>query len=135
MQRRHFLSLVLWLLPGVADAQQQPVLRNTGDALRVPFTCAEDDLQAVGLLCTEDEPCAIYLELSALATAGKKLFLAGNLHSTSATISSVVLASDDSGATWKEPSPRLRGASLDQLEFYDPEHGWAAGEIQYPLPR
>lgn len=125
----------VFLLPGLVAAQQPPVLRFSGEPLKLPFTCAEEELQSVGLLCTEDEPCAIFLELNGIAIAGKKLFVAGNLHSTSATLSSILLASDDNGLTWKEPSPRLRGASLDQLEFYDLEHGWAAGEVQYPLPR
>lgn len=126
---------VLWLLPGILLAQGAAVLKNSGEPLRVSFACAEDDLQSVGLLCTEDEPCAIYLELAAVAASGKKIFLAGNLHSTSATISSILLSTDDGGATWKESSARVRGAALEQLQFYDPDHGWAAGEIQYPLPR
>jgi hypothetical protein len=138
--RRHLaLALLGFLSGGFLSAQvaapQSAVLRNSGEPLRVPFTCAEEELQSVGLLCTEDEPCSVYLELSAIAPAGKKLFLAGNLHSTSATLSSVLLASDDGGATWKEPSPRLRGASLEQLEMYDLDHGWAAGETLHPLPR
>jgi hypothetical protein len=110
-------------------------MRNTGEPLRVSFACAEDELQAVGLLCTEDEPCAIYVELAAAEMAGRKMFVAGNLHSSSATLSSILLSSDDNGATWKEPSARARGAALEQLEFYDLDHGWAAGESQYPLPR
>jgi photosystem II stability/assembly factor-like uncharacterized protein len=43
--------------------------------------------------------------------------------------------SDDGGATWKEPTARIRGAALDQLQFQDAKYGWAAGETQYPLPR
>jgi hypothetical protein len=101
----------------------------------MPFACAEDELQAAGLLCTEDEPCSIFLELTSVASAGKKLFAAGNLHSSSVTIGSVLVASDDNGLTWKEPAPRLRGASLDQVQFVDADHGWAAGETQYPLTR
>lgn len=119
-------TALLGLISGITSAQQ---------AVKVPFPCAEEELQSAGLLCTEDEPCAIYLELNAIVPVGKKLFLAGNLHSTSATLSSILLSSDDNGLTWKEPSPRLRGASLGQLEFHDLEHGWAAGEVQYPLPR
>ena len=121
--------------PAIEKAPKTAVLRNSGEPLLLPFTCAEDELQSVGLLCTEDEPCSIYLELSNLAIAGKKIFLAGNLHSTSATLSSILLSSDDSGATWKEPTPRVHGAALEQLEFYDLDHGWAGGETQYPLPR
>ncbi|MEA2874798.1 MAG: hypothetical protein QOH67_5173 [Hyphomicrobiales bacterium] len=133
--QRHIVSVLLWLVPVAVIAQQSPVLRNSGEPIRLPFTCAEDELQSVGLLCTEDEPWSVFLELSTVASAGKKLFIAGNLHSTSATLSSILLASDDGGATWKEPSARVRGASLDQLEFYDLDHGWAGGELQYPLSR
>jgi hypothetical protein len=103
--------------------------------MRVPFACAEDDLQMAGLLCTDGDPCPIYLELNAVTAAGRKLFLAGDIHATSASLSSVLLGSDDGGATWKEPSARVRAADLDEIQFYDPEHGWAAGETQYPLLR
>lgn len=112
-----------------------PVIRNTGEPMKVPFACDEDELQSVGLLCTEDEPCAVYLELAGVAIAGKKIFVIGNLHSSSATLSSILLSSDDSGATWKEPAARVRGTALEQVEFYDLDHGWTAGESQYPLPR
>lgn len=121
-----WIAAVLLLTPAISIAQQ-PV--------KVSFACAEDELQAAGLLCTEEEPCAIFLELSAIAPAGRKLFLAGNLHATSGTIASIFVASDDTGLTWKEPAPRLPGAAIEHLQFYDLEHGWAAGEIQYPLPR
>ena len=103
--------------------------------MRVPFACAEDELTMAGLLCTDGDPCPIYLELNAITSAGKKLFLAGDLHATSASLSSVLIGSDDGGATWKEPTARIRGADLDDVEFFDPEHGWAAGETQYPLMR
>jgi hypothetical protein len=124
MFRRLILSLIP-LLAVVAQAQTP---------IRVPFECAEDQLQSAGLLCTEDEPCAIYLELSAIAPLGKKLYLAGNLHANAGTLSSILLASEDGGLTWKEPSPRIPGAALDQIQFHDLEHGWAAGETQVPLP-
>jgi len=139
---RHLTGSVIFLLPYVLAAQErvQPpeiidsVLKNAGQPIHVPYKCAEDELQFVGLLCSEDEPCPIFLELSSVATAGKKLFLGGDLHATAGTLSSILLMSDDAGATWKEPARRIRGAALDQMEFYDLEHGWAAGEIQYPLP-
>jgi photosystem II stability/assembly factor-like uncharacterized protein len=102
---------------------------------RVPFACDEEDLQAAGMSCSEDDPCPIYLEINSIAPNGRKLFLAGNLHSTSATLSSILLMSEDSGAGWKEPSPRVRGSALDQLQFYTLQDGWAAGEAQYPLAR
>jgi len=110
-------------------------LSNTGEPIRVPFACAEDDLRTAGLLCTADDPCPVYLELSSVVPAGKKLFLAGDLHATSATLSSFLLSSDDGGSTWKEPFKRIPGSALEQIQFYDAEHGWASGETQYPLPR
>jgi hypothetical protein len=118
-----------------AFAQESAVLANTGDPMRLRYTCAEEDLQWAGMSCTEEEPCPIYLELSSIAPDGRKVFLAGNLHSTSATLGSVLLMSEDAGATWKEPVARIRGAALDQMQFYNLQAGWAAGETQYPLAR
>jgi hypothetical protein len=110
-------------------------LSNNGEPMRVPYACAEDDLQWAGMSCTEEEPCTIYLELSSVVPDGRKIFATGNLHSNSATLGSVLLQSEDSGTTWKEPTPRIRGSALDQLQFYNLQTGWAAGETQYPLPR
>ena len=120
------LRQALFLLPLALLAQ---------DPVAVSFSCAENDLQSAGLLCTEDEPCPIYLEINSIAPAGKKLFLAGDLHATAATLSTILLSSDDGGKTWKEPAERIPGGAIDQLQIYDLEHGWAAGEIQYPLSR
>lgn len=117
------------------SAQDSPILTNSGEPIRVAYACAEDDLQFAGMSCTDDETCAIYLELSSVVAEGKKILTAGNLHSNSATLGSLLLLSDDSGATWKEPAARMRGSALDQVQFYNPQTGWAAGETQYPLPR
>ncbi len=106
---------------------------QAGAPVRVPFTCAEDDLQFAGMDCTEGRPCAVYLELNAVAALGNKMLAAGNLHSGSSTIASVLLVSDDAGVTWKEPAARLRGSSIEQVQFPDPMHVYAAGELQYPL--
>jgi photosystem II stability/assembly factor-like uncharacterized protein len=81
-----------------------------------------------GMACTEDQPRAIYLELSAVVREGTKILVAGDLHSGSATLGSVLLLSDDSGATWKEPAARIRGNALDQVQFYNAQTGWAAGK-------
>ena len=105
------------------------------EPVRIPFGCSEAELQTAGLLCTEEEPCPIYLEINAIAPAGKRVFLGGDIHATSSTIASVLLSSDDGGVTWKEPAARIPGASIDQLEIYDLEHGWGAGGTQYPLSR
>jgi len=84
--------------------------------------------------CSADDPCPVYLEISAVAANGSKVLAAGDLHGRSATLASILLLSEDSGATWKEPAARLRGATIDQLEM-NSQAGWAAGESLYPLPR
>jgi hypothetical protein len=124
--------------PGSSQAtlgSSQATLTNTGEPMRVEFACAEDEILRSGLDCSDDQPCPIYLELSVVARNGRKIFAVGNLHATSVTLSSLLLASADNGASWREPSPRIPGASLDALQFYDLEHGWAAGETQDPLAR
>jgi hypothetical protein len=110
-------------------------LLNTGAPMEVRFACADEDLAAVGMYCADDDRCPVYLELSGVSAAGKKLLLAGNLHSSSATLYSILLMSGDGGAAWKEPIGRTRGAALDQVQMLDSMHGWAAGETQYPLAR
>ncbi|HYA16276.1 MAG TPA: hypothetical protein VEF06_02360 [Bryobacteraceae bacterium] len=125
-----FLSFAL-----LAVAAEPQILTNTGEAMRVAYTCPDDDMQFAGMYCSESEPCAIYLELSAVAASARKILISGNLHSSSATLYSVLLSSDDAGATWKEPVARIRGSAIDQLQVLDAQHAWAAGETQYPLAR
>jgi photosystem II stability/assembly factor-like uncharacterized protein len=105
------------------------------EPFRVSYGCAEAELQNAGLLCTEDEPCPIFFEINAIASVGKKIVLAGDIHATAATLASVLLTSDNGGAAWKEPVPRIPGASLDQLQVVTPDRAWAAGETQFPLLR
>jgi hypothetical protein len=116
-------------------AQETAVLRNDGQPIRVPFACTSENLDWAGLACADDDPCSIYLELNAVAAAGKMIFLAGDLHAQSATLSSILLASDDGGLTWKEPFARVRAAALDQFQFYNAQDGWISGETVYPLAR
>ncbi len=97
--------------------------------------CAEEDLAAVGMSCTDENPCPIYLELSGISSSGKRLAATGNLHGSSTTLYSVLLSSDDGGADWKEAAARVPGAALDQVQLLDAQHGWAAGEVQVPLAR
>lgn len=116
-------------------AVSDSLLTNNGAPMRVGFTCNDEDFTSVGLSCSDDDRCAIYLELSGVSAAGKKLSVAGNLHASSTTLYSLLLISDDNGASWKEPTERLRGAALEQVQMLDPTHGWAAGEDQVPLTR
>jgi photosystem II stability/assembly factor-like uncharacterized protein len=118
-----------------AVAADPTTLTNTGEPMRLPYSCIEDDMQFAGMYCSEKEPCAIYLELAGVAGNARKILISGNLHTNSATLYSILLESDDAGATWKEPSQRIRGSALDQLQLLDAQHAWAAGETQYPLAR
>ena len=98
------------------------------------FTCKEDDLQWAGMTCSDQEPCPVYLEISAVYQVGAKLFLTGNIHSAQSTLYSILLETDDNGATWREPVDRLRGAELDRTQFVTAETGWISGQRVYPIP-
>jgi len=67
--------------------------------------------------------------------AGERIFLAGNIHTATSTLYSVLLSSDDGGKTWREPYERAHAAALDRIEFVDFANGWISGETQQPLPR
>jgi len=103
-------------------------LPNAGAPIHVPFACADDELQAAGLNCDEDNPCRILLELTAVDTSANRLFLTGNLHTTSATLASILLMTEDNGLTWREAYQRIPFAALDQIQFLDFQHGWISGE-------
>ena len=103
--------------------------------VQVKYECSPQDVESFGLPCTEDEPCAVFLELSSVEAAGARLFATGNLHTADTTLYGVLLASDDNGATWTEPFPRIRAAAIGQVEFFDAETGWASGETLDPLAR
>jgi photosystem II stability/assembly factor-like uncharacterized protein len=87
------------------------------------------EIQELGLECSLEEPCKAYFEITGLETAGIKLFVAGNFHTEKFTLESVLLMSEDGGATWIEPHPRVRGASLEQIQFIDFENGWVSGLV------
>ncbi len=116
---------------------QAPVktLENTGKPMAVTADCTKADLPSLGLSCSEEEPCPMYLELADVELVGTKLFLAGNIHMNAATLESIVLASEDLGKTWYEPTPRIFGSGLDHIEFVDYEYGWISGQLQQTLPR
>ena len=132
------LGLALPLLP-MARAQEPPsapvILENSGRPTIVPLRCAEEDLQWAGLTCSEDDPCPVYLEISAVEPAGSRVFAAGNVHSSAVTLYSELLSSDDGGRTWREDRDRIRGAGLDRIQFADAANGWVGGEVLYPFSR
>jgi hypothetical protein len=116
-----------------------PVLENSGKPMVLPFRCTEDDVQWAGLACSADEPCPVYLELAAVESgvpAGPgRIFAAGNIHSPAVTLYSVLLASEDGGHTWREVHERIRGASLEHIQFLNAELGWTSGQVLSPLPQ
>lgn len=100
---------------------------------RLEFQCTSEDFDASG--CDPGEPCPLYLEISSLEAVGVRLFLAGNIHTATMTLSSVLLSSDDSALTWREPLPRSRATVLDQIQFVDFLTGWISGQTFDTLPR
>jgi hypothetical protein len=111
------------------------VLENTGKPMQVQVACGEDEIHALGLSCTPEDPCPIFLELSDVESVGSKLFITGNLHTSSSTLSSVILATEDGAKTWFEPYERIGSGVLDQIQFFDFETGWVAGQTVRALPR
>jgi photosystem II stability/assembly factor-like uncharacterized protein len=77
----------------------------------------------------------VYLDLAGVHAVGQKMFLTGNVHNGASTMASVLLISEDGGASWFEPVERQRAAGLDQVQFYDVETGWVSGQTLGALPR
>jgi photosystem II stability/assembly factor-like uncharacterized protein len=102
---------------------------------KIDNVCPPEESDALGLTCSEDDPCPVYLELSSVDGFGSNIFVTGNLHTMDTTMSAVLLRSDDSGKTWSEPAKRVRAAALEQIQFADAQHGWASGMLLDPLPR
>lgn len=117
----------------IATPITAPVLENTGKPVMLPFQCTVEDTASLGLSCSETEPCAIYLELTAVESSGSRIFAAGNIHSAAIIMYTVLLSSDDQGHTWREVADRVRGAGLDRIQFLDAETGWASGETLSPI--
>ena len=103
--------------------------------MRVPFQCTEEDIRLSGLICPSHQPCPVFLELADVESAGDKLFASGNVHTESATLTSILLASEDAGKSWYEPNERIRGAGLDQIQFFDFQSGWISGQTLGLIPR
>jgi hypothetical protein len=97
--------------------------------------CSAEMIQELGLTCSVDEPCPVFLELADIQAVGDRLVVSGNTHTGSTTLESILLMSDDGGKTWTEPHSRIRNAVLDHMQFYDFEAGWINGHLLHPLPR
>jgi len=134
------LTVLIWPLAAIAQmvSPQQAVtarLEYTGAPMKIAFSCNEEDLRQAGLSCTEKEPCPVYLELAAIAAAGGRVFVAGNIHTLSTTLYSILLMGESSARYWHEPFERLRSGVLDGVQFFDLETGWVSGYFLHNLPR
>jgi len=118
-----------------AEPEPPPVYSSAAGPIVLPNLCAEVDLPALGLTCSEAEPCPTYLEFSSVESIAAVLVLAGNLHTTATTIQSVLLISEDSGATWREAHARLKASALESMQFLDFSNGWLSGQTSLGLPR
>ena len=111
-------------------------LDYAGHPLTVAHECSEEEIHTLGLACTREDPCPVYLELAGHEVLGNTIVLTGNIHNREVTYSSILLMSEDMGKTWTEPIPRIKTGVLDQVQFIDFQNGWAAGQlIQQQLPR
>ncbi len=110
-------------------------LQNTGKPMQVSTHCTEDDIQTLGLTCTREDPCALFLELTGIESTGSRLFVTGNVHTASTTVHSILLASEDGGQSWTEPVSRIRSGTVDQIQFIDLESGWISGGLIAGTPR
>lgn len=108
--------------------------QNAGKPVQIDFQCTDEDIQWGGMSCTEREPCPVYLEIAGVEAVGSRLIAAGNLHSATMTLYSVLLTSEDDGKTWTEPFDRLRGAGLEHIQFVGFQNGWIGGQLLHPIP-
>lgn len=127
---RTLLSVILGAVVLPAQTPADP----GSDLQRIENVCTPEQAESFGLACSENDPCPIYLELNSVEGFGASIFVSGNLHSTDTTMFGILLVSDDSGKSWTEPAKRLRAATLEQIQFADPQHGWVSGMVLDPLP-
>lgn len=104
-------------------------------AIKFPYECTDKDIDQFGLNCTLEEPCPVFLELSAAESGAGRLIVTGNLHLKSQTLFGVLLASEDNGLTWTEAHSRIPWATLEHVQFLDLQTGWISGVTIDPLAR
>lgn len=102
--------------------------------VHVDYTCTPEDRDSFGLACTEDRPCPIFFEVSAVDSIGSSVFIAGDIHTPTTTLYGVLLTTDDGGATWSEAMPRLRSTAFEAFQIRQ-EKGWLSGQRLEPLPK
>jgi hypothetical protein len=111
------------------------VFEYDGKPIALPFHCSLEDVHWAGMTCSEEEPCPIYLELSSAEAVGEHVFAAGNIHSDTVTLYSVLLSSGDGGHSWQAMSDSTRGAGLDRIQVLDGLTAWVSGQTLFPIPQ
>ncbi len=137
------LIVYLWLMsqapapqvPAVPAPETPPVFSSVTGPILLPNLCADVDMPALGLTCSEADPCPTYLEFSSVESVGTVLLLAGNIHTTASTLHSVLLISEDGGASWRPAHAPLKASSLESMQFIDFSTGWLVGQTSIGLPR
>ena len=114
--------------PQEEEQPEPPAISYEGSPLVVPLDCGYDHFSRAGIVCSDVTPCRLFLELTGVESAGDKVFLIGNIHTSAATISTILLASGDGGRSWIEPIPRYSGAGFELIQFAGPAHGWIGGQ-------
>jgi photosystem II stability/assembly factor-like uncharacterized protein len=99
-----------------------------GAPLKLPLECRYADLLRAGLVCNQDVPCDLSLELVGVRGSKTSVFAIGNIYTPAATVSSILLGSHDGGKTWIEAAARIPAASLEIIQFADDENGWVGGQ-------
>lgn len=102
--------------------------------VHVDYTCPAEDIESFGLTCSEDRPCPIFFEVSAVDSFGSHIFVAGDIHTATTTLYGVLMSTDDGGASWNESIARLRSTAFEQFQILG-DRGWLSGQRLEPLPK
>lgn len=119
----------------VCSGQTPEKWEYVGKPLVVSSRCTIEAVQNANLSCTAEQPCPLFLELSEVEIVGNRVIVTGNLHTSSRTLESILLVSEDGGRTWAEPLARIPTAVVDRIQFYDFETGWISGHVMQEQPR
>ena len=102
--------------------------------VHVDYTCTAEDIDSFGLSCSEDRPCPVFFEVSAMDSFGPHLFVAGDIHTSTTTLYGVLLSTDDGGASWSEAIARPRSTAFEEFQIIG-SRGWLSGQRVEPLPK
>jgi hypothetical protein len=110
------------------EEEKATKLAFEGEPLKLPLECRAEAFLRAGLVCSEEAPCDMFLELVDITSIQDRVVVIGNIHTPSATIATVLLSSNDGGKTWTEPFERVDAASLEMIQTVDAKNGWIGGE-------